>query len=92
MTIKMAASVEQEIALKHEVKENLDKDAPNTISPTPVRIKKEEPDDEKEVLERLDRENRDMFEDVDEDVEYVDLTYEGFAEINGVEHFVCERT
>ncbi|CZR51618.1 uncharacterized protein PAC_01495 [Phialocephala subalpina] len=31
----------------------------------------------------------DMFEDVDGD-EYVDLTYEGIAHVNGVRHFVCE--
>ncbi|KUJ23432.1 uncharacterized protein LY89DRAFT_550042, partial [Mollisia scopiformis] len=31
----------------------------------------------------------DMFEDVDGE-EYVDLTYEGIAHVNGVRHFVCE--
>ncbi|KAE9379996.1 hypothetical protein N431DRAFT_323306 [Stipitochalara longipes BDJ] len=58
-----------------------------------LRIKKEE--DLEEDYGKIDRslpeaqEEDNMFEDVDED-EYVDLTYEGIAHVNGVRHFVCE--
>jgi hypothetical protein len=53
----------------------------------PINIKKEEPDDVK--INLLAAENEDMFDEVD-GPEYVDLTYEGIAEVDGVEHFVCE--
>ena len=83
MATKMAAPPEQNPILKKEVKDDPDKDAPKFSSVAQVEIKKEEPEDGDDC---------DMFKDVDEEVEYVDLTYEGFAEINGVDHFVCERT
>ena len=37
-----------------------------------------------------DEEAEMMFGDVDGTEEIVDLTYEGIAEIDGVDHFVCE--
>lgn len=53
-------------------------------------ILKKEPFEEKNdgALGDLEEQN-DMFEDVDEP-EYVDHNYEGLAEVDGVEHFVCE--
>lgn len=54
-----------------------------------VVVKKEEPDDGKVDVDLPDAGQGDMFEDVDAP-EVVDLTYEGIAEINGVDHFVCE--
>ena len=53
----------------------------------PIKIKKEE----QEVKLNLSAaaENDDIFDEVD-GPEYVDLTYEGIAEVDGVEHFVCE--
>ncbi|RDL37016.1 uncharacterized protein BP5553_04449 [Venustampulla echinocandica] len=54
------------------------------------KVKKEEPDDDKVDISLPEaRDGDDMFEDVD-GPEVVDLTYEGIAEINGVDHFVCE--
>lgn len=59
-----------------------------------IRIKKEEEEQggdygkiDQSLPEAPEEDN--MFEDVDED-EYVDLTYEGIAHVNGVRHFVCE--
>jgi len=54
-----------------------------------TKVKKEEPDDGKVDVDLPDAGQGDMFEDVDAP-EVVDLTYEGIAEINGVDHFVCE--
>jgi hypothetical protein len=69
--------------------------APRAIGSAPLlRIKKED-DGEDGDYGKIDRslpeaqEEDNMFEDVDED-EYVDLTYEGIAHVNGVRHFVCE--
>lgn len=53
----------------------------------PINIKKEEPENAKVNLPAA--ENYDIFNDVD-GPEYVDIDYEGIAEVNGVEHFVCE--
>ena len=61
---------------------------PGDAADAPINIKKEAQDDVKVNLS-TDAENPDMFDDVD-GPEYVDLSYEGLAEINGVEHFVCE--
>ena len=61
-----------------------------TTSFTPTKVKKEEPDDDtvdKNLPEA--EEDNDMFDDVD-GPEYVDLTYEGIAEVDGVNCFVCE--
>lgn len=55
----------------------------------PFNVKKEEPDDGKVDATLQDAGQSDMFEDVD-GPEVVDLTYEGIAEIDGVDHFVCE--
>jgi hypothetical protein len=66
-----------------------------TISAPLIRIKKEEEEELDGDYGKIDRslpeaqEEDNMFEDVDED-EYVDLTYEGIAHVNGVRHFVCE--
>jgi hypothetical protein len=54
-----------------------------------IKVKKEEPDGGKIDVDLPDAGQGDMFEDVDAP-EVVDLTYEGIAEINGVDHFVCE--
>lgn len=53
-------------------------------------IKKEEPDDD-QIDKKLPElgEINDMFDDVDAP-EYVDLDYEGIAEVDGVDCFVCE--
>lgn len=53
-------------------------------------IKKEEPDDD-QIDKKLPElgEITDMFDDVDAP-EYVDLDYEGIAEVDGVDCFVCE--
>lgn len=78
---------------KVEVKEEPE---PTVLSNTDVqllrisKVKKEEPDDDKVDISIPEARNGDdMFEDVD-GPEVVDLTYEGIAEINGVDHFVCE--
>jgi hypothetical protein len=85
---------------KREVKTEIkdDPDTPPTTAATGsaplVRIKKEEEDPDRDYG-KIDRSlpeaqpEDDMFEDVDGD-EYVDLTYEGIAHVNGVRHFVCE--
>jgi hypothetical protein len=54
----------------------------------PIKIKKEDADDVKFNLSAA-AENENIFDEVD-GPEYVDLTYEGLAEVDGVEHFVCE--
>ncbi|TVY45025.1 hypothetical protein LSUB1_G000749 [Lachnellula subtilissima] len=54
-----------------------------------VKVKKEESDDDRVDTTLPDAGPGDMFQDVDAP-EVVDLTYEGIAEINGVDHFVCE--
>ena len=54
----------------------------------PINIKKEEPEELKVNLSAA-AENDNIFDEVD-GPEYVDLTYEGIAEVDGVEHFVCE--
>lgn len=84
--------------IKTEVKPDPDAgflSAPRAIGSAPLlRIKKED-DGEDGGYGKIDRglpeaqEEDNMFEDVDED-EYVDLTYEGIAHVNGVRHFVCE--
>jgi hypothetical protein len=87
------AKVKTEV--KPEVKPDPDADFTSTAtgSAPRLRIKKEE--DLEEDYGKIDRslpeaqEEDNMFEDVDED-EYVDLTYEGIAHVNGVRHFVCE--
>lgn len=67
--------------------------APPVQSGDPVnnsnQIKKEEPEDAKIVSLPAADESEDMFGEVD-GPEYVDLAYEGIAEVDGVEHFVCE--
>jgi len=54
------------------------------------KVKKEEPDDDRldKTLPELGEIN-DMFDDVD-GPEYVDPDYEGIAEVDGVDCFVCE--
>src|ERR1700679_2491968 len=84
---------------KSEVKTEIkaDPDTPPSTTATGyaplVRVKKEEePDQDYGKIDRSLPEAQpedDMFEDVDGD-EYVDLTYEGIAHVNGVRHFVCE--
>ena len=54
----------------------------------PIKIKMEEQEEVKLNLPAT-AENDDIFDEVD-GPEYVDLTYEGIAEVDGVEHFVCE--
>ncbi|TVY21897.1 hypothetical protein LARI1_G000276 [Lachnellula arida] len=61
----------------------------NSTAMALVKVKKEEPDDDKVDIALPDAGPGDMFQDVDAP-EVVDLTYEGIAEINGVDHFVCE--
>jgi hypothetical protein len=83
--------------VKTEVKPDPDAgflSAPTATGSAPlIRIKKEEELDgdygkiDGNLPEAQEEDN--MFEDVDED-EYVDLTYEGIAHVNGVRHFVCE--
>lgn len=53
----------------------------------PINIKKEAQEDVK--INLAPAEDDDMFDEVD-GPEYVDLSYEGLAEVNGVPHFVCE--
>jgi hypothetical protein len=87
-----------EDVVKAEVKPDPDAGfthAAATIGSAPrIRIKKEE-EGQDEDYGKIDKslpeapEEDNMFEDVDED-EYVDLTYEGIAHVNGVRHFVCE--
>lgn len=60
---------------------------PGDTAGVPINIKKEEPEDVK--LNLAAAEYEDMFDDVD-GPEYVDLSFEGIAEVDGVEHFVCE--
>ena len=69
-----------------EIKEERDED----LYPDYDMIKKEEPDDDHidKTLPELGEIN-DMFDDVD-GPEYVDLDYEGIAEVDGVDCFVCE--
>ncbi|KAF4624405.1 hypothetical protein G7Y89_g13767 [Cudoniella acicularis] len=65
---------------------------PARYATAPARIKKEEPNADDGKVDTSIPEARnveDMFDDVD-GPEIVDLTYEGIAEINGVDHFVCE--
>jgi hypothetical protein len=94
----MEATLAAERLPKPEVKTEVKTD-PDPVSYTTatasaplVRVKKEEPDQEYGKIDRslpeAQRED-DMFEDVDGD-EYVDLTYEGIAHVDGVRHFVCE--
>jgi hypothetical protein len=86
------------VEVKTEVKPDPDavflSSATATGSAPLIRIKKEEEEQDgdygkidKSLPEAAEEDN--MFEDVDED-EYVDLTYEGIAHVNGVRHFVCE--
>jgi hypothetical protein len=63
--------------------------AANGTASAPVKVKNEEPDYGKVDATLPDAGQGDMFQDVDAP-EMVDLTYEGIAEINGVDHFVCE--
>lgn len=57
------------------------------------RVKAEKPDEENATIDLTLLPEapyaEDMFDDVD-GAEVVDLTYEGIAEIDGVDHFVCE--
>jgi hypothetical protein len=90
LTVKKASKPE----VKTEVKADPDPiSSTSFISSAPlVRVKKEEPDQDYGKIDRSLPEAQgedDMFEDVDGD-EYVDLTYEGIAHVNGVRHFVCE--
>jgi hypothetical protein len=76
------------------------KDDPDTVQITsttsnplcaPSRIKQEPQYVKIDLTALPEGEEDDMFEDVDADGdEYVDLTYEGIAHVNGVRHFVCE--
>jgi hypothetical protein len=83
--------------VKTEVKPDPDTGFSSTATATGsaplLRIKKEEsPEGDYGKIDRSlpeAQEEDNMFEDVDED-EYVDLTYEGIAHVNGVRHFVCE--
>ncbi|KAG0651378.1 hypothetical protein D0Z07_1635 [Hyphodiscus hymeniophilus] len=52
----------------------------------PINIKKEESED---VKISFPAENEDIFNEVD-GPEYVDLSYEGLAEVDGVEHFISQ--
>lgn len=81
---------------KTEVKEDPDPGAiPASAAGFAVtQIKKEEFDENEPVyatapLPEDDEKDGDMFDDVD-GPEYVDLTYEGIAEVDGVNCFVCE--
>ncbi|TVY83145.1 hypothetical protein LSUE1_G002651 [Lachnellula suecica] len=65
------------------------KPAANGTASAPAIFKKEEHDEAKVDVNLPDAGQGDMFEDVDAP-EVVDLTYEGIAEIDGVDHFVCE--
>lgn len=69
-----------------EIKEELDTE----MYPGYDQVKKEEPNDEPldKTLPELGEIN-DMFDDVD-GPEYVDFDYEGIAEVDGVDCFVCE--
>lgn len=74
-----------------QLKDDPDPEVQHTMNGTasaPVRIKKED-DGDKVDVNLPEAGMGDMFEDVDAP-EVVDLTYEGIAEINGVDHFVCE--
>jgi len=85
---KMVPPKAEHIQIKDDPEPGIAPVANGTIS-APVKIKKEEPDDGKVDATLPDAGQGDMFEDVDAP-EVVDLTYEGIAEINGVDHFVCE--
>jgi hypothetical protein len=80
------------VLTKVEVKFDPDatSNSPTTTSFTPAKVKKEESDDDTidKTLPEAE-EDIDMFDDVDAP-EYVDLTYEGIAEVDGVNCFVCE--
>jgi hypothetical protein len=95
----MIAKVEPESGAATVVSKPQMKANPETVSAPPVQpgdpddisiqIKKEEPEDTKTIILPAPDENEDIFGEVD-GPEYVDLTYEGIAEVDGVEHFVCE--
>jgi len=101
MTDAMDLTSDSEPAPKAKVKTEVKPDPDTGFTSTSngtgaaprVQIKKEE--ELEEDYGKIDRslpeaqEQDNMFEDVDED-EYVDLTYEGIAHVNGVRHFVCE--
>ncbi|KAG9237047.1 hypothetical protein BJ875DRAFT_184483 [Amylocarpus encephaloides] len=93
--VKAEAKGEVKDEVKEEVKEDPDeRPTPTTEVGTPygppTRVKKEEDHDDLVDLTVPKARGADaMFEDVDA-AEVVDLTYEGIAEIDGVDHFVCE--
>ena len=87
-------SVSEPLLPKAEVKDDPDMSLTTTVITAsdfgPIKVKKEEHDDEtidRNLPEAED--GNDMFGDVN-DPEYVDLTYEGIAEVDGVNCFVCE--
>ena len=89
-----AGSVSEPLLPKPEVKDDPDTSLTTATITTsvfgPTKVKKEEQDDEtidRSLPEAED--GNDMFGDVN-DPEYVDLTYEGIAEVDGVNCFVCE--
>lgn len=89
-----AGSVSESLLPKTEVKDDPDTSLTTTAITasvsSPIKVKKEEQDDEtidRSLPEAED--GNDMFGDVN-DPEYVDLTYEGIAEVDGVNCFVCE--
>jgi len=91
---KEAPKVEVKTEVKPDPDAGFTPTATATGSAPLIRIKKEEEEQDgdygkidKSLPEAPEEDN--MFEDVDED-EYVDLTYEGIAHVNGVRHFVCE--
>lgn len=88
-----------DLSEEHHDTESRDETKRTTVSYTDIKsesdpdfemIKKEEPLDEPldRTLPVLDDQN-DMFDDVDE-LENVDQTYEGIAEVDGVDYFICE--
>jgi hypothetical protein len=97
LTSDAEATLKAKVKVKTEIKRDPDTGFTSTATATGsaplLRIKKEEsPDGDYGKIDRSlpeAQEEDNMFEDVDED-EYVDLTYEGIAHVNGVRHFVCE--
>lgn len=95
--IKTEIKIEPKIEPKEEpyIKEEPQDDWPMIISETSRPLKPPKPKKEEDEGPKLDNVlpvPGDMFEDVDgeDDVEYVDHTFEGIAHVNGVRHFVCE--
>jgi hypothetical protein len=105
-TVAAVASSSKTVPKTEEIKTEFNEDgdalyvfagseAPRVLTDLKTRIKIEEDQEKKAKIDGTapNTSVEDIFEDVDdedEEPEYVDLTYEGIAEVNGVRHFICE--